>query len=112
MDASIIRCYEADLTHAAETGEQIFLRPAKETEVEFFRLRIGGIPGEGPHVLYVIVAKNGRVFVSAPRDICMPKYTEKELGFMFDQAQEDADAYALQVGFPLPLVGLELKGLQ
>lgn len=76
MNEELVRCYEADRTYATEVEATIFIRTAEEPEVELFN-KIGALPGERPRTLHIIVAKNARAFVSAPRDVAVPAYTKR-----------------------------------
>lgn len=86
MDAKLSCLLEADRKHSAETGEKVFVRAAEESEIELFRKMAGESPGFGPRTLYLIVGEQGRVFVSWPRDVEVPQYTEKDLRAVLEEA--------------------------
>jgi hypothetical protein len=97
MNEELSRCCEADRARAAETGEQIFIRPAEEPEVALFKRMVGEIHGEGPRTLYVIIAGHGRVLVSAPRDVPLPQYDENELKYLINYAMKTHPAAVVAV---------------
>jgi hypothetical protein len=86
LSKEITALLDDDRRHAAENQIKTFVRAAETPELALFKEMCGAPGGFGPRALFLVIGERGRIFVSWPRDIALPRYTAQDLQVLLDEA--------------------------